>query len=247
VVIETHILFIGLVTFFLAGLTQGLTGFGFGLVAVPLLSFFISPRVVAPMIVLYTSVTNLMVVSNSWRYLNISRIYILTLAALLGIPFGTWIINSMEPDLLRLFIGIVVSLSAILMAVGIKFKINREKIASIFVGFVSGILSGSIAVGGPPVILFFTNQEVPREEFRANIAAYFAPISWAANLSFYVGGLLTMQTILYSLWFVPALIAGVFIGNRFNELISEIIYRRAALIIVFSAGMLSIMNGLGIL
>ena len=108
-------------------------------------------------------------------------------------------------------------------------------------------MSGSIAVGGPPVILFFTNQEVPREEFRANIAAYFTPISVAANISFYVAGLLTFETVLYALWFVPALVLGVLAGNKYNNLLSEMIYRRIALSIVFIAGILSILNGAGVL
>ena len=246
-IIETEILLMGTIVFFLAGLTQGLTGFGFGLVAVPILGFIISPKMIAPMVVIYTSFTNLLVLNNAKAHLNIRRIYVLTFAGVITIPLGTLMITYMTPDHLRLFIGVAVTLSAILMSLGIKLNIVRERLASAFVGIVSGILSGSIAVGGPPVILFFTNQEVPREEFRANIAAYFTPISVAANISFYVAGLLTFETVLYALWFVPALVLGVLAGNRYNDLLSEMIYRRIALLIVFFAGILSILNGAGVL
>ena len=246
-IIETEILLMGTIVFFLAGLTQGLTGFGFGLVAVPILGFIISPKMIAPMVVIYTSFTNLLVLNNAKAHLNIRRIYVLTFAGVITIPLGTLMITYMTPDHLRLFIGVAVTLSAILMSLGIKLNIVRERLASAVVGIVSGILSGSIAVGGPPVILFFTNQEVPREEFRANIAAYFTPISVAANISFYVAGLLTFETVLYALWFVPALVLGVLAGNRYNDLLSEMIYRRIALLIVFFAGILSILNGAGVL
>jgi len=246
-IIETEILLMGTIVFFLAGLTQGLTGFGFGLVAVPILGFIISPKMIAPMVVIYTSFTNLLVLNNAKAHLNVRRIYVLTFAGVISIPLGTLMITYMTPDHLRLFIGIAVTLSAILMSLGIKLNIVRERLASAAVGIVSGILSGSIAVGGPPVILFFTNQEVPREEFRANIAAYFTPISVAANISFYFAGFLTFETVLYALWFVPALILGVLAGNRYNDLLSEIVYKRIALLIVFIAGILSILNGAGVL
>ncbi|MFL2640002.1 MAG: sulfite exporter TauE/SafE family protein [Dehalococcoidia bacterium] len=246
-IIETEVLLMGTIVFFFAGLTQGLTGFGFGLVAVPILGFIISPKMIAPMVVIYTSFTNLLVLNNAKAHLNIRRIYVLTTAGVLTIPLGTWMISYMTPDHLRLFIGFAVTISAILMSAGIRLKIVRERLASAVVGVVSGILSGSIAIGGPPVILFFSNQEVPREEFRANIAAYFFPISLAANVSFYFAGLLTLETVLYALWFVPALVLGVAIGNKYNNLLSEIIYRRVALIVVFFAGILSILNGAGVL
>ena len=245
--IETEVLILGTIVFFLAGLTQGLTGFGFGLIAVPILGFIISPKMIAPMVVIYTSFTNLLVLNNAKAHLNLKRIYVLTAAGVLSIPLGTLIISYLTADHLRLFIGSAVTLSAILMSLGIRRRIVRERLVSAMVGVVSGILSGSIAIGGPPVILFFSNQEVPREEFRANIAAYFFPINVAANISFYIAGLLTLDIVLYALWFVPALTLGVIVGNKYNSLLSENIYRRVALIIVFFAGILSILNGSGIL
>ena len=113
--IETEILLLGTIVFFLAGLTQGLTGFGFGLIAVPILGFIISPKMIAPMVVIYTSFTNLLVLNNAKAHLNLKRIYVLTAAGVLSIPLGTLIISYLTADHLRLFIGSAVTLSAILM------------------------------------------------------------------------------------------------------------------------------------
>ena len=111
-IIETEVLVMGTIVFFLAGLTQGLTGFGFGLVAVPIMGFIISPKMIAPMVVMYTSFTNLLVLNNAKSHLNVKRIYVLATTGVLSIPLGTLMISYMTPDHLRLFIGFAVTISA---------------------------------------------------------------------------------------------------------------------------------------
>ena len=49
---------------------------------------------------------------------------------------------------------------------------------------------GGTSIAGPPVILFFSNQGIKREVFRANLVAYFTFINIGAMIVFVLYGLL---------------------------------------------------------
>jgi uncharacterized membrane protein YfcA len=245
--IDPSLLAIGLVTLLIAGLVQGLTGFGFALVSVPILTLFLSPKMVAPMMVMYGLMTNLIILYHARRFAQPRHVWPLALGGVLGVPIGVRLLVILSPDALRLLIGITVTLAAIFMALGVRVRIRNERLAFVPVGLASGILSGSIAVGGPPVILFFTNQGVPREVFRANITIFFSGISLAAIISFTVSGLFTSEALEYVAWFFPGLLVGVLAGNRFTNRLPEGVFRAIALVVVAAGGVLSILNALGVI
>ncbi len=243
--IDPAFLAIGLLTLLLAGLVQGLTGFGFALVCVPVLALFISPKTVAPMIATYGVVTNAMIIYHAREHVQPRHIWPLALAGVVGVPFGARLLVVLSPDTLRLLIGVTVTTLAALMAWGVRFEVKRERLAFAPVGFASGLLSGSIAVGGPPVILFFTNQGIPRPVFRANIAVFFLSISLTAVVSFAVAGLFSGEVLGYGAWFVPGLLLGVMVGSRLTHRLPEGLFRAIALIVVATGGILSILNAVG--
>ena len=243
--IDPTLLAVGLLTLLLAGLVQGLTGFGFALVCVPVLTLFISPKAVAPMIVICGMIGNLIIVYHARRHVQLRHVWPLVLAGLVGTPLGAWLLVVLSPDALRLLIGVLVTTTAALLALGVRLEVKRERLAFAPVGFASGILSGSIGVGGPPVILFFANQGLPREVFRANIAVFFLSISFAAAASFAVARLFTGEVLGYAVWFLPGLLVGVVTGSRLTHRLPEGLFRAIALIVVGVGGVLSILNGVG--
>ncbi len=245
--IEPSLLAIGLVTLLLAGVVQGLTGFGFALVCVPVLALFISPKTIAPMIVIYGVMTNIIILYHARRFAEPRRIWPLAVAGMIGVPIGARLLVVLSPDDLRMLIGVTVTLAALLMAVGIRFHIKRERLAFAPVGLASGILSGSIAIGGPPVILFFTNQGIRREVFRANVTIFFAGISVTAIISFAAAGLFTAEAVGYAAWFLPGLLIGVLVGNQYTNHLPEGLFRAIALTVVAVSGILSILNGAGLI
>jgi len=146
-----------------------------------------------------------------------------------------------------MFIGSVIILFSVAFLMGFKKKIKNEKLAFAPVGFISGLLSGSTTMGGPPVILFFANQDVEKQVFRANLVAYFMSLSLIAFPSYFLSGLITMEVIKYTILFLPAMILGAIIGIKLVHKIEEKLFRKIALIIVIIAGVLSVVSGLGIL
>jgi len=56
-----------LLVIFIAGVVQGLTGFGFALVSAPLLSVLMEPRMAMPIVLVQGSLITLLLLPDVWR------------------------------------------------------------------------------------------------------------------------------------------------------------------------------------
>jgi uncharacterized protein len=234
----------GLLAIFMAGFTYGLTGFGFGLVSVPLLLLVLPPQSVVPITLLLASVTGVLVVWEAWRCIQIRRIWPLLVGGVMGIPVGTWVLTVLDANVLKVIIGAIISLSALAFLCGFHKPVGREKLTSIPIGVASGIMNGATGMSGPPVILFFSNQGVEKSIFRANLATYFLILNLITFPAQWVGGLLTRDVFTHVLWFLPALALGSWLGIRLAQRVNENLFRRVALTLVAATGIISVTNGL---
>lgn len=239
-------LIIGLI-FLLAALLQGLTGFGFSILAVPLLTLFISPKIMVPVLLLYSIVINIVVFSSCWRSVELKRILILLIFGILGMPLGTHLLVVLPDNYLRIGIGFLILGFGLLQLLGFKKKFKQNSMVTAPIGFASGILSGSISMSGPPIILFLTNQEVGKHVFRANLAAYFFILNIFTIPVYIMNDLLTKTVLNISLKYLVALLTGVFLGNYISHKIKDTHFRKVTLILLILLGILSVLGGLSLL
>jgi len=230
-----------------AGFISGLTGSGFALISVPILILMTSPKVVVPVILILSVFLNVYVLIEARRWIDLKRIYPLMIAGAVGMPFGTHLLKVLDAEVLKVFIGIMIVIFALAFLRGFRHEIRNEKIAFAPVGFASGLLNGATAMSGPPVILFFTNQGVAKQVFRANVVAYFLVLNLVTLPYLAVHGLITTSVINYSLYLLPAMTIGAFIGIRFSRKVREDNFRKIVLLLVTFAGIASVLSGLGII
>lgn len=236
---------IGGIIIFLAGLTQGVTGFGFALVSAPVMVIFLSPKVVVPIVVTYGLLISVVILLECRKWLDLRRIWPLMIAGLAGIPVGVYLLTLLEAGTLKVFIGIVITLFALAILTGSQKPIKNEKLAFGPVGFVSGLLGGSTSMGGPPAVLFFANQGVEKQTFRANLVAYFLVLSVGAVIAFILNGLVTAEVINYTVVFLPSMALGGLTGIKVASKVEEEFFQKIVLFVVIIAGLLSIASGLG--
>jgi uncharacterized membrane protein YfcA len=238
---------LGVFVFFAAGFTQGLTGFGFALVAVPILGLVASPQLVVPAVIISGTASNFIVLFHLRRWVNIRRIWPLTLAGAVAAPFGVYLLDILSADVLRIIIGVAVLVFTATSIRGLRRSIRHEKLAMVPVGLASGLLGGSIGTSGPPVILFLANQGMEKQAFRANLIGYFTVLSVVTVAALSVEGVITTSTIQFVLISVPGMAIGALTGVALAGRVKEKLFRRIALSIVAAAGVLSIASGLDIL
>ena len=239
-----QVVFIGLAIFLFSAALQGLTGFGFSILAIPLITLFISPKTAVPILLIYSMIINIVVLYSARKAVNLKKIWILLAAGIITMPLGTHLLVIMNENLLKIFIGSMILIFGILLLIGFRKQFTNEKIAMLPVGMISGLLGGSISISGPPIILFLSNQEVDKYTFRGNLAAYFFILNLFTIPVYYLNGLLTKEVWNYSLTFLPGLMIGVVVGNLLSHKIKENHFKKITLILLIIMGLLSIVSGL---
>lgn len=237
------LLFGGLVTF-TAATIAGMTGFGYGLVSVPLLLLVLPPRVVVPAITMHIFLTAILILLDVIRQVDLRRIWPMMLTGLLGLPLGVYVLLVLSEAALKTIVGVVIVFFALALLLGLNLEIKNERIAFLPVGIASGLLASGIAMAAPPVILFFSNQGLRKHVFRANLAAYFLFLNAVAIPAHMASGLFTGEVVRYALFFLPTLGAGMALGIFLSRRVAEAHFQRVVLVVVFCTGLLSITSGL---
>src|SRR5687768_13659036 len=136
---------------FLAGVAQSMTGFGFGLVAVPLMTLFLAPSAAIPIIVIEGLALNLIMLAQGYRRARLGSLSSLVIAGLAGVPAGVWLLSNTDPGTLRVYIGVLMLAAGVVFASGVRVRVANERLAAIPVGLASGVLGGSVSMPGPPI------------------------------------------------------------------------------------------------
>jgi uncharacterized membrane protein YfcA len=228
----------------IAGLIKGITTFGFALVAVPPLLIFLSPKLVVPVVTVLSASAMYYMLIDLMKYVQIKRIIPLIIGGVAGIPFGVHLLIILRPELLKILIGVVITVFALFFLCGFRKEIKNEKPAFVLLGFISGVLGGSTSLAGPPVILFFINQNCDKCTFRANMTLYFA-INFSFSFLWYLNGqLITGEVMRYSILLFIPMIVGLISGIKLVNKVNEKLFQQISLMIIIVSGLASIINGL---
>jgi len=240
---STATLLVGLLAIFFAGFTQGLTAFGFNLVAVPILIMVLPPTMVVPIVMMQAGMLTMAIALEARRWLDLRRIWPLLVAGSIGVPFGARILTILDVNVLKVLIGAVIAAFGVTFLCGFRREIKNEKLAMGPIGLISGVLAGSTGMSGPPVILFLTNQGVGKQVFRANLAFYFTVLSVVAAIAFGREGLITTALLRYAMFLLPAMLVGGIAGIKLAHTVEERLFGKIALIIVIIAGLVALGSG----
>ncbi|MGA1792687.1 MAG: sulfite exporter TauE/SafE family protein [Thermoplasmatota archaeon] len=228
----------------LAGFVQGLVGFGSGLVMVPVLVLLIEPKVLIPVVLVHGLIMNELLAIEARKHIQAGRVAPILLGGLIGLPFGTYLLIILSPDIIKIMIGAVIVLFGLILLSGRAFEIKRERIFKVPIGIISGLLNGSVSMSGPPVILFFANQKVRKRNFRANTVTYFFFLNVATLFIFTLVGLITSDVLVLAGATLPVALLGIFLGTKASKVVKEKVFRKIALILVSLAGLVSLIGGI---
>ena len=239
-----HYLILGSIVIFTASFIQGITGFGFALIAVPLLSYFLPLKSIVPLVVLYSLATNLFILKETRNHIRLKDIRWVIIFGIIGIPFGVWILKTVDVNLLKTLAGFTIAITAAAMIKGFQMKFRNEVISSGVAGFLSGVLNGSISMSGPPVVIFLANKDAEKDVFRANLSLYGIITNLITIASFFISGLASPVIFKNFIFLFPGLVAGIMIGNLTVRKINETLFRKLILISIIAMGLTIVITSL---
>jgi uncharacterized membrane protein YfcA len=220
----------------LAGFTQGFTGFGSVLVALPLLTLFLDVRMAVPLVTLFSLVINIVLFFQVHKYLNFSRIRVLFAASIPGIFCGVYILKKFPTLYLEAVIGVILITFPIYL---LRAKKPVREMAGgwpwLF-GFMSGLLGGSIAASGPPVIIYTSLQPWDKHRVKSTLVGYFLLSTIAVIVVQGFNGLITEEVTSYFLAGYPVLVISVLAGSLLFERVESGSYRKILNVLLVGLG-----------
>jgi uncharacterized membrane protein YfcA len=214
------------------------TAFGFGeaLIAVPLLSFILPIKVVAPLAVLASVVIALAAISRDWRDIHFGSAKKLLAATCLGIPIGVLLLQYGSEGTTKTVMAFVLILfSAMSLLKNEMFVLSDDRWIWLF-GFLAGVTGGSYGMNGPPLAIYGVSRRWPAAKFRATIQAYFLPASLLGMFGYLLSGLWTNEVNFSFAASLPAIALGIFIGRIFTKSLDEGKFTRALYYILILIG-----------
>lgn len=214
---------------FFAGIVRGFSGFGFALVAVPLLAVVLDPTTAVPCVVVLQVLVGLASLPAARRNADWRILRRLIPAALIGLAPGLALLAVLPADLTRLGIALILLATVAALAAGLQLTAVPGRGATLGVGLLAGVLQGFAAVPGPPVIALFLASPITPTVSRASMMVFFMAVSSTGAVLATFGGLITWPITLLALLLYPAFYLGNIVGARVFHGGGERVYRRVAL------------------
>ncbi|MDP9295964.1 MAG: sulfite exporter TauE/SafE family protein [Actinomycetota bacterium] len=226
-----------------AAFLQSLSGFGFSLLAVPLLALIVASKSAVVGSAGLGAIISLAVVARDREHVAWRTAGTFFGAALAGMPVGLLIIERVPERALQAIIAVaVLGFSALLWR---DVQLRTHSLAmELGVGVSSGILSTSTGMSGPPLVMALHAKRVPPQSFRATLAAVFACGSISSLLLFALAGQFDAQAERVLFAGAPALLLGIALGEwRFRRIRPER-FRTLVLVLLIASGIVSLVGAL---
>lgn len=194
---------------------RGITGFGSGLISVPLLALFLPLKFVVPLVLLLDFTASIVIGGFNFKRVRWSEVGVLIPFGILGVVLGTSLLVELptEPMLIGLA-GFV-----FLFALRSVFNLHGDKPISrgwaVPASLTGGTVGALFGTGGPPYVIYLTHRIHDKSDLRATFSALFFTEGVTRIASFLVAGLLmTGQVWIAYLAALPVVLGALYLGGR---------------------------------
>ena len=224
----------------LAALVGTATGYGFVVLSGPPLALLLPPHDVVPLTVAlgWVLVTALLATPAIRGAIDRAIVLRICIPGALGIPVGVWLLRTMDPATLRIVLGLVSAALALAGLASVTLPV-KHPLTVYATGFVCGVLSGSVGLAGPPLVLYLTAAGTAKATFRGTAAAVnwllasltLAQLAFARQIPTRLAGT--------TLLLLPALAVGGALGLIIFPLLTARRFRQVALLLAAVSGLLA--------
>lgn len=172
--------------------------------------------------------------------IEVRTIALLTLPACLTVPFGGYLLLTLDPEAARKMISLVVVLCSILLMSGYRYTGASRPKTMIGLGSLVGVLLGSTSVGAPPVILYLLSSSAPLRVTRANLTVFVTVISIVGLLMLAGAGEITLERLAFAVLLAVPFVLATWGGGLLFERAEEMNARRFALAAMLAIGLIGL-------
>jgi uncharacterized membrane protein YfcA len=206
----------------LAYFIRGISGFGSGLIAVPLLAHFLPLQFVVPLVLVLDFSASLALSGRTRGHARLDEIRPVLPFSVAGVLLGVALLIELPKQPLLTGLGIFV------MVFGLRNLLNLhdDKLISRLwaapAGLTGGMVGALFGTGGPPYVIYFSHRIRDKAEIRATFSCLFLLDGGLRIATFLATGLLLQPGLwLALLGALPVMAAGLYLGHKVHVGISN--------------------------
>lgn len=230
------------VVLFLAAAAHAVTGFGYVLLAVPLLALIVDPHTAVAAAVLAAALVALAAWGRERAHVDAPSMTRLALAGLVGVPLGLWVFAAVDAAVLLVVIGVITVATTALLASRVSLPAGPR--TDVVAGLASGVLVTTTGTNGPPLVLALQAKNLPPRTARATLQALFALQGVVAAVGLALTGQVGLLVLTLLALSVVASVLGWRVGDAVFRRLSAEQLRVVILLVLLVSGSLLLVRGL---
>jgi uncharacterized membrane protein YfcA len=194
-----------------------------------------APRLVAALLLIIDFIAAAPMLPNAWKQADRKATGVIVAGALVGVPVGTYFLSRLDPVTTRWIISAFVFALLMLLLSGWRYRGKDHPALSIGIGGLSGFCSGLAQTGGPPIVGYWLGRPIAPAVARANILLFFGASDFFSAVSYSLTGLITADSLRFSLVVGPVYAIGVWFGALLFGRASETLFRSICYALIATA------------
>lgn len=223
-----------------AALLQASTGYGFSIVGTPFLLLIYPVHAAIQVNIILSLCISLAMIVKIREAVHFPLFARLVAGSAAGLVPGIMIYLFLDVRLLKLVVGSLIVILTILLI--LKLALRQTNNRDYLTGGISGFLTASIGIPGPPLLLYFSGIGTDKATLRSTTLAYYLFIYFVSLVMQVIFGGTATDVWLSSLSALPALILGVVLGQWLFKRVSEKHFKAMTLCILFFSGLYLLMT-----
>ena len=220
-----------------AYLFRGVTGFGSGLIAIPLLALMLPLTFVVPYISFIDVLASLV---HGWRHRRHTawrEVFMVLPFTAAGVVIALYLLTNIETAVLANALGVFILMFALYSLVSPAIRQHAGVHWSVVAGSLGGIVGTLFGTSGPLYVIYYRLRGLPKSVFRSTIATIFL-VEGIIRLSGYTAaGLYNIEILTWVAASIPLMALGLYIGGHIHTNISERQFQRAIGILLTISGL----------
>ena len=237
----THIVLV-LLIIFATSIVQSVSGFGFALLAVPLMVFVIDLQSAVIISSFVGTLSNLL---QSWQLRrNIEKTMTkrFLLATIIGSPVGLLLFVYANQSALKIVLGVSILFGVFVLSRGLELQ-HVSTLLDWAMGVLSGVLLMATSTNGPPLVFVLQARKIDPSTFRATLNVVFLVSGAFGLLMFGLAGEVLRSDVNMAAVSIPAMVLGITLGGAMRKHVRQKLFKKIVLALLAVGGVSSVLGG----
>jgi uncharacterized membrane protein YfcA len=191
------------------------SGFGSGLVAIPLLAHFLPLTFVVPLILLVDFSASVIMGGGTYKDARWEELRWLLPISALGIVAGVTLLIHLPSSALLISLGVFVLLFGLRGVLNLHGQTRVSRWWALPAGLTGGAVGALFGTGGPPFVIYLNHRLSDKSQLRATFSVLFLIDGGLRIIAFLIAGLLLQDGIAGALLStLPLMGLGLYVGHR---------------------------------